>query len=135
MLQRVAITGIGLVTPLGLTAAENVARCGRCESGIGPAVAFAVDGHAAQALATVAEFELEPFLRFPKNYKFMGRAVRFAMRAAHEAIQQSGIDPRQMDPSRVGILRGFRPDRRGDVYKRQAKDGRRAPSQSLIGTP
>jgi 3-oxoacyl-(acyl-carrier-protein) synthase len=103
MLQRVAITGIGLVTPLGLTAAENVARCGRCESGIGPAVAFAVDGHAAQALATVAEFELEPFLRFPKNYKFMGRAVRFAMRAAHEAIQQSGIDPRQMDPSRVGI--------------------------------
>ena len=62
MRQRVAITGAGLVTPLGLTAAENVARCGRGESGIGPAVAFAVGGHMAQALATVAEFELEPFL-------------------------------------------------------------------------
>lgn len=100
---RVAITGVGLVTPLGLTAAENVARSCRGESGIGPASAFAVEGHRAQALAMVPEFELEPFLRFPKNYKFMGRAVRFAMRAAREAIDQSGIDPRKLNPARIGI--------------------------------
>ncbi|MGA2740802.1 MAG: beta-ketoacyl synthase N-terminal-like domain-containing protein [Bryobacteraceae bacterium] len=105
-MQRVAITGVGLVTPLGLTAAENVARCRLDESGIGPARAFAVDGHAAQALASVAGFDLEAALKFPKNYKFMGRAVQFAMRAAHEAIGQSGIDPRRMDPSRVGIQAG-----------------------------
>lgn len=105
-MQRVAITGVGLVTPLGLTAAENVARMGRGESGIQAAKAIAVEGHPAQALASVAEFELEPFLRFPKNYKFMGRAVQFAMRAAHEAIDQSGIDVRQMDASRVGIQVG-----------------------------
>jgi 3-oxoacyl-(acyl-carrier-protein) synthase len=102
-MQRVAITGVGLVTPLGLTAAENVARSCRGESGIGQARAFTVEGHAAQALATVAEFELEPFLRFPKNCKFMSRAVQFAMRAAREAIDQSGIDPRKWDPARVGI--------------------------------
>ena len=105
-MQRVAITGVGLVTPLGLTAPENVARSRLGESGIGPALAFAVEGHPAQALATVAPFEVEPFLRFPKNSKFMGRAVQFAMRAAHEAIHQSGIDPRKMDPSRVGIQVG-----------------------------
>ncbi len=105
-MRRVAITGVGLVTPLGLSAAENVARSGRGESAIGPAKAFPVEGHAAQALASVADFELEPFLRFPKNYKFMGRAVQFAMRAAREAIEQSGIDPRKMDASRVGIQVG-----------------------------
>jgi len=57
-MQRVAITGVGLVTPLGLTAAENVDRSRRGESAIGPARAFAVEGHPAQALATVADFEL-----------------------------------------------------------------------------
>jgi len=105
-MPRVAITGVGLVTPLGLTAAENVARSCRAESGIGPARAFAVEGHAAQALASVADFELEPFLRFPKNYKFMGRAVQFAMRAAREAIVQSGFDANQLDPARIGIQVG-----------------------------
>jgi 3-oxoacyl-[acyl-carrier-protein] synthase II len=105
-MQRVAITGVGLVTPLGLTAAENVARSCRGESGIAPARAFAVEGHAAQALASVPEFELESFLHSPKNFKFMGRSVQFAMRAAREAIDQSGIDPRKMDASRVGIQVG-----------------------------
>ena len=102
-MRRVAITGIGLVTPLGLSAAENVARSCRGESGIGPALAFSVEGHAAQSLACVAGFNLEPCLRFPKNFKFMGRSVQFAMRAAREAIDQSGIDPQRMDAARVGI--------------------------------
>jgi len=105
-MQRVAITGVGLVTPLGLTAAENVERSSRGESGIGPARAFAVEGHAAQALGSVADFNVEEFLRFPKNSKFMGRAVQFAMRAAREAMDESGIDPRKMDASRVGIQVG-----------------------------
>lgn len=105
-MQRVAITGVGLVTPLGLSAAENVARSCAGESGIGPARAFAVEGHAAQALATVGAFDLEPCLRFPKNFKFMGRAVQFAMRAAREALDQSGIDLAGMDASRAGIQVG-----------------------------
>src|SRR5579864_1747263 len=105
-MPRVAITGAGLVTPLGLTAAENLARACRGESGIGPARAFTVEGHPAQALATVGQFELEPFLRFPKNYKFMGRSVQFAMRAGREALDQSGIDPRKLDATRIGIQVG-----------------------------
>ena len=105
-MPRVAITGIGLVTPLGLSAAENVARSCRGESAIGPARAFSVEGHPAQALAAVPDFELERFLRFPKNYKFMGRSVQFAMRAAREAIGQSGLEFGKMDAARVGIQVG-----------------------------
>jgi 3-oxoacyl-[acyl-carrier-protein] synthase II len=105
-MPRAAITGIGLVTPLGLSAAENVARCRQGESAIGPARAFSVEGHPAKALATVADFELEPCLRFPKNYKFMSRSVQFAMRAAREALDQSGLDLSKLDASRVGIQVG-----------------------------
>jgi 3-oxoacyl-(acyl-carrier-protein) synthase len=95
-----------LVTPLGLAAAENVSRSCRGESGIEAARAFVVEGHPAQALATVADFQLEPFLRHPKNYKFMGRSVQFAMRAGREALDQSGLDPRAMDATRIGIQVG-----------------------------
>jgi 3-oxoacyl-[acyl-carrier-protein] synthase II len=105
-MQRVAITGIGLVTPLGLSAAENVARSSRSESAIGPARAIDVEGHPATAMAAVPDFELEPSLRFPKNFKFMSRAVQFAMRAAREAIDQSGLDTGKMDATRVGIQVG-----------------------------
>jgi len=105
-MQKVAITGIGLVTPLGLSAAENVLRSRQGESALGPARTFSVEGHSAKALATVADFDLEPFLRFPKNYKFMNRSVQFAMRAARQAIEQSGLDLRGMDASRVGIQVG-----------------------------
>jgi len=102
----VAITGVGLVTPLGLSAAENVARSCRGESAIGPAHTINVEGHSATALATVPNFELESALRFPKNFKFMSRSVQFAMRAAREAVAQSGFDPTQMDATRVGIQVG-----------------------------
>src|SRR5580704_3085487 len=105
-MQRVAITGIGLVTPLGLSAAENVARSSRGESAIGPARAIDVEGHPATAMAAVPDFELEPSLRFPKNFKFMSRAVQFAMRAAREAIDQSCLDPGKLDATRVGIQVG-----------------------------
>ena len=105
-MQRVAITGVGLVTPLGLSAAENVERSALGQSGIGPAKAFTVEGHPAQALASVGEFALEPCLRFPKNYKFMSRSVQFAMRAAREALDQSGIDIPKLDAARIGIQVG-----------------------------
>ena len=91
-MPRIAITGVGLVTPLGPSAEQNVARICEGESGIAPAQAFSVEGHAAKALAKVPEFDLESSLRFPKNYKFMSRPVRFAMRAAREAIGQSALD-------------------------------------------
>lgn len=91
------------MTPLGLSTAENVERTCRGESAIGPARAFAVEGHAAKTLATVPDFDLESHLRNPKNFKFMGRSVQFAMRAAREAIDQSGIPSHKMDATRMGI--------------------------------
>lgn len=105
-MHRVAITGLGLVTPLGITSAENIAHSCRGESAIGPARAFSVEGHPAAALATVPAFELESSLRFPKNFKFMSRSVQFAMRAAREAVEQSRLDLRSLDPARIGIQVG-----------------------------
>ena len=106
VMNRIAITGVGLVTPLGLSVDENVTRSCRGESGIRAATAFTVEGHSAKSLAVIPEFDLESSLRFPKNYKFMGRSVQFAMRAAHEAVNSSGLDFATIDPTRAGIQVG-----------------------------
>src|SRR5579863_1398981 len=104
--SRVAITGIGLVSPLGISTAENVERCRKGESAIGPIHNFDVQGHSCSAAAYVREFDLMAGLRFPKNRKFMNHSVECAMRAAREAIEQSGVDLEKMDPARVAIYTG-----------------------------
>jgi len=103
---RVAITGIGLVTPLGLSTAEHVERSYKAESGIGPIHTFEVEGHACTAAAYVPAFDLVSSLRFPKNHKFMNHSVICAMRAAREALEQSRVDLEKEDPARVAIYTG-----------------------------
>jgi 3-oxoacyl-(acyl-carrier-protein) synthase len=99
---RIAITGIGLVTPLGLTASENMRRVLRGESGI-PAHSPGDEGTAA---AVVQPFEITNFLRQPKNLKLMSRPVRMALMATREAADQSGALSSGIAPERVGVFAG-----------------------------
>src|SRR5579863_5208421 len=95
--RRVAITGIGLATPLGLTAAENVARCRAGESAICLMPRLEAEATGCRAGAVVPEFDLTETMRFPKNHKFMSLSVRCAFVAAREAIGQSGIGWSELD--------------------------------------
>src|SRR5690242_11263792 len=103
---RVAITGVGLVTPLGLSTAVNLENCRAGQSAIGAIHSFEVEGHSCRAGAYVPEFDLSQVLRFPKNEKFMNHSVRCAMQAAREAIESSGIDSAKLDPVRMALYAG-----------------------------
>src|ERR1700693_4849092 len=98
---RVAVTGVGLVTPLGLCAAANVARSLAGESAIAPMEQIGCEDRICSACAPMAPFDFASTLRFPKNQKFMTEAVMCATRAAREAVEQSGIGCAGADPSRV----------------------------------
>jgi len=102
----VAVTGMGLVVPVGRSADEAWDRAVRGESGIGPNRRFDVGGYACKASAEVAPFDLASSLRFPKNEKFMGTSVRYAMRAAAAAVSSSGIDLASIDPYRIALHTG-----------------------------
>ncbi len=103
---RVVITGIGLVSALGLSAEALVERCRVAESAIGPLSRFDAREHASRAAAQVPDFDLAGLLRYPKNLKFMNLSVQFAMLAAIEAIRTSKILMDQVDTERVAVYAG-----------------------------
>ena len=105
-MPAVAVTGIGVVTPLGLTAEQNVECLRTLESAVGELTAFEVDGRVCRSAAQVADFDLANDLRFPKNTKFMNRPVQFGVKAALDAFRSAGLTPGQVDPEQVGLFAG-----------------------------
>ena len=57
-------------------------------------------------IAEVPAFDLTRDLRAPKNEKFMAPGVRFAVRAAKEAVRMSAVNLDHVDPFRVAIYTG-----------------------------
>jgi beta-ketoacyl-acyl-carrier-protein synthase II len=102
-MRRVAITGLGAVTPLGLdaTATWEAAVAGR--SGVGWIQAFDASEYPVRIAAEVRGFDPET-VGPVKEVRRMDRNVLLAVAAAKEAWVDAGIEG--IDPARVGILVG-----------------------------
>ena len=101
--RRVVITGLGAVTPLGLTAGGSwrAVREGVC--GIGPITAYDPAGMKVQLAAEVKGFD--PDALFGKmEAKRMGRFTQFALAAAREALADSGFRVEEADAKRCGVM-------------------------------
>lgn len=105
MERRVVITGIGLVTPLGLTTAANwdAALAGR--SGIGPITRFDASGFGTRFAGEVKDFNPADFIE-KKEIKKMDRFIQFAIAAATEAVADSGLTIDETNAERVGVIVG-----------------------------
>jgi 3-oxoacyl-[acyl-carrier-protein] synthase II len=102
-MRRVAVTGIGAVTPLGLDAASTweAALAGR--SGIDFISSFDASAFPVRIAAEVKDFD-PTGLAPPKELRRIERNVQFALSAATEAIADAGLV--DFDPDRVGIVFG-----------------------------
>ena len=101
--RRVVITGLGAVTPVGLTAAESwqAVRSGVC--GIAPITQFDPAGQKVSLAAEVKGFDPEAhFTR--QEAKHMARFTQFALASAREALRDSGLDREQEDLDRCGVI-------------------------------
>lgn len=105
MKRRVVVTGVGLVTPLGV-GIENVwQRILRGESGVGPITRFDASQHETKFAAEVREFKPEDYIS-PKEIKRMDLFIQYALTAAKIAMEDSGLDMGKEDAERVGVIVG-----------------------------
>jgi 3-oxoacyl-[acyl-carrier-protein] synthase II len=102
-MKRVAMTGIGCVSPLGLDAPSTWRAALAGESGIGWISTFDTDGLPVRVAGEVTGFE-PPDVVSAKEARKLERNVLFGVAAGHEALRDSGLEG--FDPDRVGIIFG-----------------------------
>jgi 3-oxoacyl-[acyl-carrier-protein] synthase II len=100
--RKVVITGMGLVTPVGLNRDDSWAAmiAGKC--GIGPITAFDTEAFRTRISGAVDEFDPHVVME-PKEARKADRFTQFAVVAAEEAMQQSG-NPQPKDSYRAGVI-------------------------------
>jgi len=103
--RRVAVTGIGLVTPLGCEVNSFWDRLTRGESGIRRITYFDVSEYASQIAGELIEFEPEEYLS-RKEMRHMDPFTVYGMVAAKKAVADSGLDFSGEDGERIGVVIG-----------------------------
>lgn len=102
---RVVVTGLGVVSPVGLNIPDFWKSLTSGESGVGPITAFDPHQFPARIAAEVKGYD--PKLTIPfKEARRMERFCQFAVTAAKEAIADSGIDSTKEDLDEIGVLIG-----------------------------
>ena len=101
--RRVVITGLGAVTPIGLTAGESWQAVKNGVCGIGPITHYDPAAQKVKLAAEVQGFDPEALLGRQES-KRMGRFTQFAVAAAREALSDAGFSVEQADPDRCGVI-------------------------------
>lgn len=102
MKRRVVITGLGIVSPVGNTAEEAWAAVLAGQSGIGPITHFDSKKFSARVAGEVRNFDPAKFIE-KKEIKKMDAFIHFAVAAAQEAMDDSGLKITESNAERVGV--------------------------------
>ena len=103
--RRVVVTGIGMVTPLGIGTEVFWEAAKRGESGIRPFTLFDATGLPTRFGGEVPGFDPHDFLD-AKTVKRAGRSTHLAVAASRLAVDGAGLDMSQEDAERVGVYIG-----------------------------
>lgn len=104
--RRVVITGIGMVTSLGLTAKDSWAGILNGKSGVKTISEFDTSKLPCKIGSTIPTFDPENYIP-PRDVRKMDRFIHFGIAAAIEAIEDSGWTPEDQDSKdRTGIMVG-----------------------------
>lgn len=104
-MERVVITGMGAITPIGLNVEEFWDGLKTGKNGISELTAFDTTNFKVKVAAEVKDFDPTAYID-KKEAKRMGRFSQLAVAAAQEAMAQSGLKESGFDPLRAGVIFG-----------------------------
>jgi len=100
--RRVVVTGMGLLCGVGNTAPQIWEGLLSGKSGMAEITAFDLTGHSVRIAAEVKDFDPHAFVE-KKEARKMGRFIHFAMAAAQEAMQHSGLQITPENSENIGV--------------------------------
>jgi 3-oxoacyl-[acyl-carrier-protein] synthase II len=103
--RRVAVTGVGLVSPLGVGTAENWSALLAGKSGIGPITRFDTAEYPSRIAGEVKGFNPLDYVD-KKEVKKSDTFIHFALAAARFALEDSGLRIDEENADRVGVVIG-----------------------------
>jgi 3-oxoacyl-[acyl-carrier-protein] synthase II len=103
--RRVVVTGLGLITPVGIGVTESWANIISGQSGIGKITKFDCSTYPSQVAGEVKNFD--PLLYIPpKDARRMDTFIQFGIAAGVEAFKDSGIEVTDSNSERIGVSVG-----------------------------
>ncbi|MDO8879827.1 MAG: beta-ketoacyl-ACP synthase II [Coriobacteriia bacterium] len=104
-MRRVVITGLGVVSPVGIGADAVCASVNAGISGVAPITAFDVLAYSTRFAAMIDDWDPTPWLE-PKEARRLARFQQFAVAAAQQAVDDAGLVIEEAEADRVGVIVG-----------------------------
>jgi 3-oxoacyl-[acyl-carrier-protein] synthase II len=103
--RRVVITGLGILSPLGIGVEQNWQNICAGRSGIGPVSRFDATGWPSRIAGEVRDFDPTRFVS-EKEARRMDRFIQLGMAAGIEALRDSGLEVTEANAERIGVHLG-----------------------------
>ena len=108
MRARVVVTGMGIVSPIGIGVSEFWKAALAGQSGVSAITSFdpfPMDGYRSKVAGQVRDFTVERFIDSTHGER-VDRYAQFALVATKEALADSGLQMTKENPHRVGVIVG-----------------------------
>ncbi len=106
MRRRVVVTGIGMINPMGHDAATVWSGLKEGKSGVAKTTLFDASGFPTKISAEVKDWDVTKVGEPVELWANRGRHTRFAIGAAKQAMNDSGVSDTIKDPTRFGVYMG-----------------------------
>ncbi|MFH1503787.1 MAG: beta-ketoacyl-ACP synthase II [Candidatus Omnitrophota bacterium] len=104
-MKRVVVTGCGVISPVGIGKVPFWDSLLNGKSGVGKITQFDAKDFDSRIAGEVKGFDPLSFLS-TKDLKRIPRFVQFSLKAAQEALEESGLNLEQIDPYEIGVIIG-----------------------------